>query len=326
MYEKKVSILVLVVILVCYFFIGYVSAQEKYPTKPIQALVPYAGGSITEVIVRVMSDCMQKYAGQPVIVINKPGAGGAIAGNELFKSKPDGYTIGVFHPGVPIAELGMNPQRFIYKSTDLQPVSQFSGYPSAIYVKNDAPWKTLGELIEDARKNPDKRTWGHHGRGSGFWIMGVQLMKVAGVKMRDVPFEGSGKSVPALLGGHVDVAWGTGVLAVEQVRAGALRALAVALKERDPAMPDVPTFAEAGYPIEAVGWYLGVFAPKGTPKEVIAKLDEYIKKITEDSEFQKKVGSLCLLVGGYKNTQDFEEVVQRDIQNQRRILKEHGIL
>lgn len=316
----------LVALLACCIFSGYVSAEEKYPDRPIQAIIPYGAGSTTEIGIRLLSEFMQKSSGQPFIVMNKPGGGGGIAGNELFKSKPDGYTVGMLTMGVTTPELLPNPQRFIFKSGDLQPVCQWSGYPWGIYVKDDAPWKSLGEFIEDARKNPNKFRWAHHGKGGAFWLWGNLLIEQTGIKILGIPFEGDGKNMAALLGHHVDVSIGTlSVIWYEQIKAKKVRALAVSLKKkRDPNLPDVPTIEEAGYPIETES-YLGIFVPPGTPQKVITELNRYVRKICEDPEFQegmKKIGLPVL----YTDTKDFEEKIKIVGQKHYEVYKKLGAL
>lgn len=323
MCKKIVNILV--VVLVCSFFNGYVFAQEKYPERPVQAIVPYGAGSSTENAVRLLGEFLQKYLGQPLVMINKPGAGGAIAGNELFKSKPDGYTVGMFNLNNTTPELLMNPDRFIYKSKDIQTIAQWSFYPPMVCVRHDALWKSLNEFIEDAKKNPNKLRWGHHGRGSPYWIIGNIFIQQAGIKVLDVPFEGDGKHLIGLLGNHVDLSVMTyAATNREQIKANKIRALAVPSKKRYDSLPDVPTSDELGFKQE-VEIYLGAFVPRGTPKEVVDKLKVSIRKVTEEPEFKERMDRIGFPVL-YRDTKEFEEVIEMTGKKQHEVLKQLGVL
>jgi tripartite-type tricarboxylate transporter receptor subunit TctC len=324
MYKKMLWLLA--VVLTCSFWAGSIWAQEKYPEKPIQAIVPYAAGSSTENAVRLLGEYLQKYWGQPVVVVNKPGAGGAIGGNELYKSKPDGYTVGMFNINTTTPELLMNPERFIYKSKDLQAVVQFTGNTPMIAVRNDAPWKTLPEFIEDARKNPNKYRWGHHGRGSPYWQIGTGLFQYAGIKVLDVPFEGDGKHLIALLGGHVDISVMTyAATNREQIKAKKIRALAVPAATRYDSLPDVPRVGEVGFPAQVIEIYIGVFVPKGTPQGVIDKWREGVKRAVGEPDFKERMDQIGFPVW-YKDTKEFEEHVARIGKAQQDLLKQFGVI
>jgi len=305
---------------------GTAGAQENYPERSVQAIVPYAAGSSTENAVRLLGEYLQKYWGQPVVVMNKPGAGGAIGGNELYKSKPDGYTVGMFNINTTTPELLMNPERFIYKGSDLQPVVQFSGTMPIITVKADAPWKTLPEFIEDAKKNPNKYRWAHHGRGSPYWQIGTALFQHAGVKVLDVPFEGDGKNLIGLLGGHVDISVMTyAATNREQIKAKKIRPLAVPAAARYDSLPDVPRVDEVGFPPHSIEIYLGPFVPKGTPKAVIDKWRAGVKRAVEEPDFKARMDMIGFPVW-FKDTKDFEDHVAKIGKEQHDLLKKFGVI
>lgn len=324
MKEKIFAVTVFVVVIS--FFPGFVFAQGRYPERPIQAIVPYGAGSSTENTARLIGEFLQKDLGQPLVVINKPGAGGAIAGNELFKSKPDGYTVGIFNINNTIPESSMNPERFIYKNKNLQPVVQYSFFPPMIAVRDDAAWKSLPEVIESAKKAPNTIRWGHHGRGSPYWTIGNIIFHHAGIKMLDVPFAGDGPHLIALLGGHVNISVMTySATNHEQVKAKKIRVLAVPAKKRYESIPDIPTVEELGFPPQDIEIFLGIFVPQGTPGEIIAILNDSIKKVTEQPEFKERMEKMGFPVL-YRNTKTFEEAVERAGKKQFEIFKRMGIL
>lgn len=323
MYKKMISILV--VVLVCSLLTGYVSAQEKYPEKPIQMVSPYSPGGTSDIATRLIAVFMQKYLGQPIIVLNKPGGATAVAGNYVFNSKPDGYTVGVFTITNTTPELLMNPERFTYKSKDVQAVAQWSAYIGGFFVKYDAPWKTLNELIEYAKKNPNKLRWSHDGRGAGWWAIGTLFLQQAGIQLLDVPFSGDATGLTALLSNTVEMSILTfSAITVEQLKAQKIRALCSYTQERLEYAPDVPTIVELGFTVELQG-YIGFFVPTGTPKEVIATLSEATRKATSEPEFREKMKQIALPVL-YRDTKELQENVKTFGENQWKLLKKIGAL
>jgi len=324
MYKKIFNILI--VILACSLFSRYISAQVKYPERPIQVVVPYSGGSMTEVAVRLLGDSLVKYLGQPFVVINKPGAAGAIGGNEMFKSKPDGYTIAMLAQHQSAPEFYLNPERFLYKSKDIQAVCQWSGYQYVLCVKGDAPWKTLNEFIENAKNKPHTLRWSHNGKGGGGWTYGAVFVQQSGIKLLDVPFGGDGEQLIALLGNHVDMSILTYTAANrDQLKAKKIRGLGVPLKKRYDSLPDIPTMEELGFRPHGIELYLGIFVPKGTPREAIDKISSSVRKVTEEPEFKEKMERIGYPVW-YKDTKDFEENVQNVGKKSWELFHNFGLL
>ena len=324
MYKKIFSILV--VILVYSLITVSVIAQEKYPEKPIQAIVGFAPGSFTDANARVLAEFLKKYLGQPIVVINKPGGAGAIAGNELFKSKHDGYTIGMFHDGMATPEYALDPERYIYKMKDIQPVARWVTVVPTIFARYDAPWKSLVDFIDYSKKNPNKLRWGHPGRGNMMWIIGTLVIQKAAIKLLEVPFEGDAQMMAALLGNHIDIY--VNPLAptnIAQIEANKAKALAFCTQKRVDRWPDVPTVEETGYPIEIPVPYLGIFVPKGTPKEMIAKLSSAIKKAIEDPEYMEKAKKAGV-VPSYMDPMDFEEYAEKFGKAKWDIFKKLGLI
>lgn len=258
-------------------------AQEpQFPQKgPIEITVLFPAGSSADVTARLLADGMSKQlGGAKVIVFNRPGAGGAIGYKYVAAQKPDGYSLvwnsnsisTTFHSG-------MLP--FDYHEFDA--VARVLVESPVIAVKSDAKWKTLGELITDAKLRPKSVTVGNSGIGSHTHISSVALFKAAGVEVVDVPF-GAAQVVPSLLGGQVDAVVQLPAALSGYVKSGQVRLLAALTSGRDPTLPDVPTAREQGYSVALEAWR-GIAAPKGTPKPVIAALEAAIRKTAESSDF-----------------------------------------
>jgi tripartite-type tricarboxylate transporter receptor subunit TctC len=302
------------------------SAQGAFPERPIQALVAYAAGGSTDVGARIIAESMRKSLNQPVLVVNKPGGAAALAGNELFKSKPDGYTIGMFTSGSTTPEYGANPERFLYKSKDLQPVAQWSNNCSVLMVRYEEPYNTLEALVKYAKANPNKLRIGLSGRGNRDWIQGVLLCQQAGIKMLEVPFSGAGEAMTALLGGSVDVvntSWGG--ITIAQFEAKKIRVLAITEGMGSELLPGVKTVTELGYPTDVPENYMGAWVPKGTPAGVVLKLSEAIMKATQDPEVKQKMLKIGL-APNYKGAKELDQLVENFGKFQLRILKELGVL
>jgi tripartite-type tricarboxylate transporter receptor subunit TctC len=322
MYRK--SGLVFVVVVVLCFIGGNAFAQGKFPERPIQALVSYPAGGSVDTGARIIAEFMQKYLKQPVVVVNKPGAGSALAGNELFRSKPDGYTIGMFTSGATTPESGMNPDRFLYKQKELQGVAQWSGNCTTLISKYDAPWKNLKEFVNYAKENPSKLKWSHQGRGNRDWMVGTLIIQKAGIKMLDVPSAGAGESMAALLGNNIDMAVTSfGSMIMGQMDAKKIQVLGFDMKLES--QPDIPSFKELGYDLNMPTNYIGTFVPRGVPAEVIAKLNEAILNATKDPEVRAKFTKMGMPVW-YNNGKDLDQLVDDFAKFQLKTLKELGVL
>lgn len=318
----------LIVGLVVIFFLtcGYVMAQGKYPERPIQLILPQEPGSYIDIAGRLLGDAMQKYLGQPIILLNKPGAGQFIGGAFVAGSKPDGYTIIACSSSPSHPENLVHFRKASYSSKDLERIAMFSGYITLLCVNGDAPWKSLKEFTDHAKNNPDKVKWGSTAVGNAYWILGSQVEMEAGIKMRNLPFNGEGEIMTALLGNHIDMGILTyGGPIVDQIKIGKIRVIALIYKKRIEELPDVPTIVELGFRHTLEFLYLGTYAPKGTPEDIIAKLSSAIKMATEDAEYKDKMKKLGMPIY-YLDTKEFIRYEANQNEEQRRILKARGYL
>jgi tripartite-type tricarboxylate transporter receptor subunit TctC len=267
---------------------GLASAQA-YPTRPIQVIVPFAGGSASDVVMRILLDRMAKSLGQPFVVDNRPGAGGNIGTSAATKATPDGYTLVMGSTGPMAAnrtlyrDLGYDPEK------DLEPISLFAHFPILIVVSSKLPVKSVGEFVTYAKTRPKQLNYGSVGIGSSQHLAGVYFEQVAGLELTHVPYRNIAQYVPDLIAGAVPVGfqWLPNVSA--PLQSGDARALAVAASKRMTALPDVPTVAEAGIKnYEASGW-LALLAPHGTPKPIIARLNEELVAAVNDPSVTAKI-------------------------------------
>lgn len=299
------------------------ATSTDYPTKSISIVLGVPPGGVTDMGARLLAQFMEKELKQPVVIVNKPGAAGTIGGYAVASAKPDGYTLGYFPPGAAAPEVYSYFYSAPYTSQDLRPISRIHAPVITIAVKADAPWNSLKEFVEFARQNPGLK-FGHIGKSTTQYLIMMSIIKTEKLNLVDVPFDGDGSMVPALLGGHVPVA--TPVLPVIKslVEGKKLKVLAVATRQRAPSAPDIPTIAELGYKIPYVS-FLGMYAPKKTPDEIIKKLDDTIRKIIEDREFQEKNKAMDMTVD-YDDTASFEKFLTVFKMNAQNFFKEQGLV
>jgi tripartite-type tricarboxylate transporter receptor subunit TctC len=266
-------------------------AQAAWPSKPIALVIPFAAGGPTDVVGRVIAASMTKATGSPVIVENKVGAGGTVAAAYVKNAKPDGYTFFLHHNGMATApalyrKLSYNPL------TDFEYISQVVDVPMTVVARKDFPAKDVKELIAYVKANNTKINLGHAGLGAVSQLCGMMLQKALGVNMTTVPFGGTGPAMNALVGGQIDLMCDQTTNTLGQAEAGAVKMYAVTTSKRISALPKTPTLAESGLPgFEVVVWH-GVYAPKGTPKEITAKFNGMIKNALKDPEVIKNMTKL----------------------------------
>ncbi len=268
------------------FAYGQVSAQD-FPSKSIRLVAPIAASGMTDIVARQMAQKLQERLGVPVVVDNKPGAGGNIGVEAVVRAAPDGYTLLLAFPG-PIV---VNPS--LYKNLtydpvrDLAPVSLLTSYPLLLAVNAQVPAKTLAEFIALAKQKTGGLSYGSAGNASTAHLAMELLMRQADIQMVHVPYKGAAPAMTDLIGGRLAVVFDSMTLVMPQVEAGKIRALAISSKVRSPAAPDLPTVAESGLSNFVVeGWY-GVLAPTGTPDAIVNRLSKEFTAIVNDSEVKK---------------------------------------
>jgi tripartite-type tricarboxylate transporter receptor subunit TctC len=268
---------------------GLAAAQTApYPIRTIALVVPAAPGGTTDISARMLADPLGKALGQTVIVDNKGGGNGTIAALAVKRAAPDGYTLLMQYSGYHVITPHVSKQKPQWVGEDFRAVANVLSAPQVIVVRDGVPVKTMAELIAYAKANPGKLTYASSGNGSLQHVTGAMLEQQAGIELTHVPYKGTGPALQDLLGGQVDMTFGTPPPFMQHIQAGKLRALAVTGKTRLSSLPNVPTTAEAGMPkLNATSWF-AVFAPAKTPQDIVDRLSNEIAKITASPVFQQK--------------------------------------
>ncbi|BDB69276.1 Bug family tripartite tricarboxylate transporter substrate binding protein [Comamonas thiooxydans] len=298
-------------------------AQGSYPSKTVLMIVPAAAGGTTDLAGRMAAQALAPVMGQSVVVDNKGGGNGAIAANLVKRADADGYTLLMQYSGYHVISPHLAKTKS-WEQGDFAPVANVLSAPQIIVVRSELPVKTLAELVNYTKANPGKLNYASSGNGSLQHVTGAMLEQQAGVKMVHVPYKGTGPALQDLLGGQVDLTFGTAPPFMPHVQSGKLRVLAVTGKQRLPSLPNVPTTAEAGYPgVNATSWF-AVFAPKATPQPVIDKLAADIKKVVEDPGFRKKAEEQGA-TADYMNPQQLAAMVKTEYGNWAQVVKSSKI-
>jgi tripartite-type tricarboxylate transporter receptor subunit TctC len=273
---------------------GVADAQEKYPSHAITMISPFPPGGVSDTITRPLDSALEAVLKQPVVLENKTGAAGAVGAQYVAAAKPDGYTL-LSHivsiSGFAAVDklFGRTPK---FNNDSFVPIARVVADPIVLVVNTDLPYKTLKDLVADAKANPDKVIYSSSGLYGASHIPTVLFAKAAGdLKMRHLPTNGGGPAVTALLGGNVNFFMSPTSIALSHIRAGKMRPLAVSSGNRIKVLPDVPTFKEQGYDLEYYFW-VGIFAPKGTPAPVIKTLRESIDQAAHSKQFLAALDNL----------------------------------
>lgn len=303
---------------------GAKKTDPKFPDKPVTLIVPLGAGGSTDLLARAIANVAPKYLGQPIVIVNKPGGSTNVGMAELVKSKPDGYTIGAINNGVVVQPLLGNTK--INYADELVSLGQAAIAPQVLAVSADSPWTTLEEFVQYAKENPGKIKYGNVGTGTSTHIALEQFANAAGIKMSAISFEGGSQAITALLGGHIQVTSQSPVDFKEQIKAGKLRALAVAGNTRldDPVFKDVPTFKEKGYNFSQILWQ-GFAAPKGLPDDVRQKLVKAFEQMLNDPEVKKATNELGLTFE-FADADTFKNTWITSQADYKKILTETGIM
>ncbi len=295
----------------------------SYPERTITLIVPYAPGGVTDLGARAFADALQRELKQTVVVVNKPGGGTTIGGNTIATAKPDGYTLGFLPTSASIPEVFTYFNEAPYTSKDLKPAARVLGPVLAITVKADSPYNSLKDLVEAGKKAKTMKM-ATHGKSTLGYLVLRTVGKAEKVNFTDVPFAGDSQIVPAILGGHVPVGTPAYPAIKSLVDAKQLKVLALCLEKRADFAPNVPTVAELGYKLAFVS-YLGIFAPKDTPDDIVKKLSDAARKITSDADFRTKLNNMGTQVT-YQDTAAFRKSISSYKENMAAFFKEEGLV
>lgn len=268
-------------------------AQSAYPTRPITLIVPFAAGGNNDVSGRIVAKKLGDLLGQTVVVENKTGAGGTIGSQAVATAKPDGYTLGFLSSGPVAANVSLFKALAYDPRKDFAPVARVTTSPSVLVVNNELPVKDLESFVAYAKANPGKINYGTAGNGSSPHLAGALFESVAGVQMVAVAYRGGAPALTDLMGGQVQAVFNPILEVMPHVRAGKVRALAVTTEKRSTLLPDLPALGEKYPGFEVLTWN-GVFAPAGTPPDIVARLNAAVLKALQDPEVVAKLRELGL--------------------------------
>ncbi|HZP86496.1 MAG TPA: tripartite tricarboxylate transporter substrate binding protein [Burkholderiales bacterium] len=298
--------------------------QDKWPSRPVVYVVPFPPGGNTDTLARLINQKLGAALGQPVVIENKPGAGGNIGSDFVAKSKPDGYTI----LGGTISSHAINQSVYPSMPYDavksFEPVILLGSNPLVLAVNASTPYKTLKEVLDAAKSKPGQLAFASPGSGTSPHLAGELLKMLTHVDITHVPYKGSGPALSDVIGGQVPIIIDTTIVLGPQLKAGKLRPLAVAYPQRLSTLPDVPTAAEAGVPgWEVVSWQ-AVFAPAGTPKPIVQRLNAEIARIMKTPEVQARLADMGVEIGGGPPEQ-LGEFQKAEIAKWSKVVKAAGV-
>ncbi len=300
-----------------------VAAQaEDYPSKPVKWVVPYTPGGTTDILARIMAQYLSEHLGQQFIIDNRPGAGNNIGTEVVVNSPPDGYTLLLVNPanGINATLYKRLPFDFL---RDIAPVAGIIRVPNVMEVTPGFPAKTVAEFIAYGKAHPGKINMASSGNGTSVHLSGELFMAMTGIKMTHVPYRGAAPAITDIIAGTVDVLFDNMPSSIEFIRSGKMRALGVTTDTRNPALPDVPTVGDTVPGYEASAWF-GMGVPKGTPANIVEKINKSVNEALADPKVKAKLADL----GGVPLTgtpEDFGKVMASEVEKWSKVVKFAGI-
>ena len=293
-------------------------AQDSYPSKSIRIIVPYPAGGGTDTIARLIGTQLTQRWGQPVVVENKPGASGILGNDLVAKASGDGYTVlmGI----TAVVQIPALYKKVPYKLGDLAPVSQIAKSADLLMVPRSTGVTTLQQFVDKARAAPGTLNYGSYGNATSSHMNGERFKQKASIDITHIPYQGSGPEMAALLGGQVTLAFVDATAAYPHIKSDKINILAVTGAQRHPALPQVPTMTEAGYPgLEANGWF-GMFLPASAPKAIVDKLGAEVASIVKSPEIHKRLTDMGLIAVG-SLPEDFKAQIDKDTAHWKSVVE-----
>jgi tripartite-type tricarboxylate transporter receptor subunit TctC len=287
-------------------------AQEKYPSRPISLVAPFPPGGVADLTARPVAAALEKVLKNPVVVVNKTGAAGAVGMSFVANSKPDGYTLLLSLSSISIIPEAdkLFDRKPAYTMDQLVPIALVSADPTILVVHADRPWKSVKEFVADAKKRPGEISFSSSGVYGTLHMATEMLSHAAGIKLKHVPYGGAGPALTAILGGHVDALASGPAVVLPHIKSGKLRPLAGWGAKRVAALPDLPTFKELGYDIEFYIW-AGVFAPRGTPEPALRTLRDGMRQVVEEPDFKAAMAKIETPIA-YLDAPEFRKFWDKD--------------
>ncbi len=297
---------------------------QAYPARTISLVVPFPPGGVADIVARPVAEALSRELGQPVVIENKPGAGGGIGMGAVAKAKPDGYTLLMALSSLTVipeadAILGRSP---MFALGDLRPVARYTADPTVLAVRAESPWRTVQDFVDDAKKRPGVIAYGSSGNYGTMHVPMEILAQSAGIQLNHIPFTGAGPAVVALLGGQIDAVSSGPSTVLQHIKAGKLRALAHWGTAKLAALPEVPSLREAGFAADYAQWS-GLFVPAGVPDAVAQRLRGAARAAAQDARVKEVIGNAGSPVL-YLDTPEFEKYVQDDARKMADVVRRMG--
>jgi len=297
-------------------------SQEGYPARPVRLLVGFPPGTATDLVARQIAEGVKRNTGWVIYVDNKVGQSGSIAARELVRSAPDGYTLLVTANGPLITNPNLYSNVEYDTLRDFTPVGQIATLPYVLVVNASKPYNSVQDIIAAAVKAPGKLNYSSSGIGTTSHLIGSIFSKRTGAVVTHIPYKGSAESMTGLLAGSIDFTFDTSVATTPLVKSGQLRALAVTSKQRLPSLPDVPTLAEAGTPVEMGAW-LAVVAPRGMADDLVQQLGRELQKVVASPDQKERLAQVGATVE-WMPSGDFTRFLQTEVANGKVMVRESG--
>jgi len=300
------------------------AAAQSYPAKPVTFIVPFPPGGGTDISARTIAAKLGEKWGQSVIVENKSGAAGILGADAAAKARPDGYTLLIVNVGITSINPALYPKLPYNPDTAFVPVSLICELPFVLMASPSFPPNSVKELVAYAKANPDKVTFASSGMGGSPHLTAEIFMLATGTKMTHVPYKGGGQAMPDLMAGHVDILFASVLESSSYIKSGKLKGLAVTHTRRSPALPDVPTLAEAGVKDAESGSWIALLAPAGTPLAIVGKVGADIREAVAQSDVKEKLISQGA-VPQASTPQELQKLINADLARYGKIIREKGL-
>lgn len=298
-------------------------AQDKWPSKPITLVVPFPAGGTTDIVARLTGQALSHELGQQVVVDNRPGAGGNIGAQIVARAQANGYTLLMGTVGTHAINAALYKKMPFDHIKDFVPISRAAAVPNVLVTNPARPFKTVQEVIAYGKANPGKLSFASSGNGTSIHLAGELFKSMTGVEMQHVPYKGSAPALTDLMAGQTDIMFDNLPSAMQFIKAGKLRAIAVTTPTRAPELPDLPTIAEAGIPgFDASSWF-GLFAPAGTPPEIVKRINDALHKVMATTDLKKSI----MEQGGEpiaETSEVFAKFIQAETEKWAKVVKESG--
>lgn len=299
------------------------AATDAYPSRPITIIVPFPPGGSSDIVMRIVSQKASEILKQPIIIENRPGGAGNLAAVVIKNATPDGYLLMMGHTGTHAVNPSLYTNLNFDPVKDFQPVAPLIAFNNILLVPADSPAKSVKDLVALAKSKKEGLSYGSQGIGTGGHLLGELLAKHAGIKLLHVPYRGIAPAVTDAVAGRVDFIFSSYISSAGYIEAGKLRMLAIAGTARHPRIPDVPTMAEAGYPDVHMEQWFGLFAPAGTPRPIVDKLNAaYVSALNSEDVKERVLPQVATVIPG--TPEDLAAMMARDIVRLGKVVKDSG--